>query len=165
MDPNAGKRNLVNKLSREELQAKLEGENFDRITLSFYKYVIIDNPQELRDELFQQWFSWDCLGRIYVSHEGINAQMNIPQEHWTDFEKSIRSNQFFHDVPFKIAVTDKTEGKSFLKLKVKVREQIVADGLQLGDYDVTDVGKHLDAKSWNEAIENDDPLVVDMRNH
>ena len=29
MDPNAGKRNLVNKLSREELQAKLEGENFD----------------------------------------------------------------------------------------------------------------------------------------
>ena len=51
MDPNAGKRNLVNKLSREELQAKLEGENFDRITLSFYKYVIIDNPQELRDEL------------------------------------------------------------------------------------------------------------------
>ena len=165
MDPNAGKRNLVNKLSREELQAKLEGENFDRITLSFYKYVIIDNPQELRDELFQQWFSWDCLGRIYVSHEGINAQMNIPQQHWTDFEKSIRSNQFFHDVPFKIAVTDKTEGKSFLKLKVKVREQIVADGLQLGDYDVTDVGKHLDAKSWNEAIENDDPLVVDMRNH
>ena len=165
MDPNAGKRNLVNKLSREELQAKLEGENFDRITLSFYKYVIIDNPQELRDELFQQWFSWDCLGRIYVSHQGINAQMNIPQEHWTDFEKSIRSNQFFHDVPFKIAVTDKTEGKSFLKLKVKVREQIVADGLQLGDYDVTDVGKHLDAKSWNEAIENDDPLVVDMRNH
>ncbi|MDG1005359.1 MAG: hypothetical protein P8N96_00840, partial [Schleiferiaceae bacterium] len=67
MDPNAGKRNLVNKLSREELQAKLETEAFDRITLSFYKYVIIENPQELRDDLFEQWSSWGCLGRIYVS--------------------------------------------------------------------------------------------------
>ena len=165
MDPNAGKRNLVNKLSREELQAKLETEGFDRITLSFYKYVIIENPQELRDELFEQWSSWGCLGRIYVSNEGINAQMNIPQQHWGDFEKAIRSNRFFHDVPFKIAVTDKTEGKSFLKLKVKVRKQIVADGLQPGDYDVTNVGQHLDAKSWNEAVEKEDSVVVDMRNH
>ncbi|MDO7726427.1 MAG: rhodanese-related sulfurtransferase, partial [Schleiferiaceae bacterium] len=165
MDPNAGKRNLVNKLSREELQAKLETEAFDRITLSFYKYVIIENPQELRDDLFEQWSSWGCLGRIYVSDEGINAQMNIPQQHWNAFEKAIRLNRFFHDVPFKIAVTDKTEGKSFLKLKVKVRKQIVADGLQPGDYDVTDVGKHLDAKSWNEAVEKEDSVVVDMRNH
>ncbi|HAR21633.1 MAG TPA: hypothetical protein DCR47_03620, partial [Cryomorphaceae bacterium] len=55
--------------------------------------------------------------------------------------------------------------KSFLKLVVKVREQIVADGLQPEDYDVTDVGAHLTAKDWNEAIEKHDPVVVDMRNH
>jgi len=79
MDPNAGKRTLVNKLSREELQAKLDAESFHRTTVSFYKYVIIENPQALRDELFAQWSEWDCLGRIYVSREGINAQMNVPQ--------------------------------------------------------------------------------------
>ena len=44
MDPNAGKRDLVNKLDKERLRAKLEAESFNRITLSFYKYVIIDNP-------------------------------------------------------------------------------------------------------------------------
>jgi len=67
MDPNAGKRTLANKLSREELQAKLDAETFQRTTVSFYKYVIIENPQELRDALFAQWSQWDCLGRIYVS--------------------------------------------------------------------------------------------------
>lgn len=165
MDPNAGKRDLVNKLSREELQAKLDAETFERITLSFYKYVIIEDPQKLRDELFAQWSAWDCLGRIYVSREGINAQMNVPQQHWDAFDQHIHGYEYFSDVPFKIAVTDKTEGKSFLKLKVKVREQIVADGLQPEDYDVTDVGTHLAAKDWNDAIENADPIVVDMRNH
>jgi len=165
MDPNAGKRDLVNKLSREELQAKLDAETFERTTLSFYKYVIIDEPQKLRDELFAQWSAWDCLGRIYISREGINAQMNVPEHHWDAFEKYIHGYEYFKDVPFKIAVTDKTEGKSFLKLKVKVREQIVADGLQPEDYDVTDVGTHLAAKDWNDAIEHADPIVVDMRNH
>jgi len=165
MDPNAGKRTLVNKLSREELQAKLDAETFNRTTVSFYKYVIIEHPQELRDALFAQWSHWDCLGRIYVSREGINAQMNVPEHHWDAFYAYIHGIEYFHDVPFKLAVTDKTEGKSFLKLVVKVREQIVADGLQPEDYDVTDVGAHLTAKDWNEAIEKHDPVVVDMRNH
>ena len=53
MDPNAGKRDLVNKLDKESL--KLEAETFKRITLSFYKYVIIDDPQKLRDALFEKW--------------------------------------------------------------------------------------------------------------
>lgn len=165
MDPNSGKQALVNKMSREALMAKLEAETFERKTLSFYKYVIIDDPKELRDELFAQWSQWDCLGRIYVSREGINAQMNVPAHHWDAFEKHVHGMEYFKDVPFKMAVDDPTGGKSFLKLVIKVREQIVADGLQPEDYDVTDVGQHLTAKDWNEAIENHDPIVVDMRNH
>lgn len=156
---------MVNKMSREALMAKLEAETFERKTLSFYKYVIIDDPKELRDELFAQWSQWDCLGRIYVSREGINAQMNVPAHHWDAFEKHVHGMEYFKDVPFKMAVDDPTGGKSFLKLVIKVREQIVADGLQPEDYDVTDVGQHLTAKDWNEAIENHDPIVVDMRNH
>jgi len=165
MDPNSGKGTLANKLSREELLVKLEAETFERKTLSFYKYVVIEDPKTLRDELFAQWSEWDCLGRIYVSREGINAQMNVPAHHWDAFEQYLHGMEYFKDVPFKMAVTDKTDGKSFLKLIIKVRDQIVADGLQSEDYDVTDVGAHLTAKDWNEAIENHDPVIVDMRNH
>ena len=57
MDPNAGKRDLVNKLDKESLRAKLEAETFKRITLSFYKYVIINDPHKLRDALFEKWMS------------------------------------------------------------------------------------------------------------
>ena len=165
MDPNAGKGGLVNKLDKEGLIAKLQQETFKRITLSFYKYVIIENTHELRDDLFAKWKDLNCLGRIYISREGINAQMSVPEHFWDEFQQHVHSLEYFKDVPFKIAVTDKTEGKSFLKLKVKVREQIVADGLKPEDYDVTNVGAHLNAKDWNEAIEKENPIVVDMRNH
>ena len=86
MDPNAGKRNLVNKLDKERLLAKLEQETFKRITLSFYKYVIINDPYALRDDLFAKWTALNCLGRIYISQEGINAQMNVPEQYWDEFE-------------------------------------------------------------------------------
>ena len=69
----------------------------------------------------------------------------------------------FKDMPFKIAVED--DGKSFIKLTVKLRNKIVADGLDEDSWDVTNVGKHLSAKEWNEAIESGKAIVVDIRNH
>jgi len=163
MDPNAGNKGLYNRLNREELQAKLDAENFDRKTLSFYKYVIIEDPKKMRDTLFNEWNHLGCLGRIYVSQEGINAQMNVPEPHWEEFVNTLYKHPEFSQVPFKMAVED--DGKSFLKLQIKVRNQIVADGLLPEDYDVTNVGKHLNAQEWNTAIENDQPVIVDMRNH
>ncbi len=163
MDPNAGKKNLYNKLGREQLLKKLEAEDFSRRTVSFYRYVIIDDPEALRDQLFTEWNQLNCLGRIYLAKEGINAQMNVPEHHWASFVEKLYSYPEFKDTPFKLAVED--DGKSFLKLTVKVRSKIVADGLENGTYDVTNVGKHLSAQEWNEAIESGKAIVVDIRNH
>jgi UPF0176 protein len=161
MDPNSGKKGLINKLGREELIARLEAETFKRKTVSFYKYVIIEDPEAMRDSLYRIWWALDCLGRIYVAKEGINAQMNVPEHNWDKFVDILYSFPEFKNVPFKMAVED--DGKSFLKLAVKVRKQIVADGLPEDEYDVTNVGKHLSAKEWNENL--DGSIVVDMRNH
>lgn len=163
MDPNAGKKGLFNKLGPEELRKKLEAEDFKRRTFSFYKYVIISEPHEMRDLLFSKWNEFNCLGRVYLANEGINAQMNIPEHHWTEFVEHLYSLKEFHEVPFKIAVED--EDNSFLKLTVKVRDKIVADGLDDGFFDVTNVGKHLNAMEWNRAIESGNAIVVDIRNH
>jgi len=57
------------------------------------------------------------------------------------------------------------DNKSFLKLKVKVREKIVADGLEDKSFDVTDIGTHLKAKEFNEIIAQENTILVDMRNH
>lgn len=162
MDPNSGKKQLFNKLGREDLIKRLESETFKRKTVSFYKYVIIAEPAEMRDSLYRMWDKLNCLGRIYIAREGINAQMNVPEQHWEIFEQELRKISELVDVPFKIAVED--DGKSFLKLQVKVRQQIVADGLPDDKYDVTNVGQHLSAKEWNTAVA-EGATVVDMRNH
>jgi UPF0176 protein len=163
MDPNAGKKNLFNKYSREELQKKLDAETFTRKTISFYRYVIIADTYAMRDQLYDELKALDCLDRIYIAEEGINAQMNVPEHNWDAFVEVLYAHPEFADVPFKIAVED--DGRSFLKLTIKVRHQIVADGLKPEDYDVTNVGRHLTAEEWNRAMENDDVVIVDMRNH
>ena len=162
MDPNGGKKNMFNKLGRTEAMERLQNESFDRITISFYKYVIIENPYEFRDTLYSKWSALSVFGRIYVAKEGINAQMSIPQYNWERFKENLYQIKELKDIPFKIAVED--DGKSFFKLTSKVREKIVADGLSENDYDVTNVGAHLTAKQWNKAID-DGAVVVDMRNH
>ncbi len=161
MDPNKGKISLINRLGPPQLRERLEKENFARKTVSFYRYVIIDNPQQFRDELYKCWNDLGCLGRIYVAHEGINAQMNVPEPNWEKFVETIQSYEYLKDIPFKMAVED--DGKSFLKLQIKVRKKIVADGLADNEYDVTNVGKHLNAFEWNEAM-GQGATVVDMRN-
>ncbi len=162
MDPNTGKKNMFNKLSKEQGLKLLEQEDFKRKTVSFYRYVIIDSPFDLRDELYESWRDLGVLGRIYLAHEGVNAQLSVPEPHWDEFVKAVHENPLFAEMPFKIAVED--DGNSFFKLTIKVRKQIVADGLPIDEYDVTNVGAHMDAKAWNEALEKG-ATVVDMRNH
>ena len=153
---------LHNKFGREDLEKQLAQENFERTTLSFYKYVLIKDPVALRKELFIKWDELKVTGRIYIAREGINAQLSCPKPNWDKFVKTVRSTKGFEDISFKIAVEENRT--SFLKLSIKVKNQIVADGLSQNEYDVTNVGKHLSAKEWNDSI-NNGATVVDVRNH
>ena len=154
---------LQNRVNKKELKKRIQEETIKRITVSFYRYVIIDQPQELRDHLFLQWNKLQVLGRIYIAHEGINAQLCVPEENWEIFKYNLSKEPLLAGIPFKIAVED--DGKSFYKLTIKVRPKIVADGLDDQAFDVTNVGKHLTAREFNEAMESKDTIVVDMRNH
>jgi UPF0176 protein len=154
---------LHNRVNRKELEERLMNEPFQRATLSFYRYILLENPQEFRDFLYKEWSKLSCFGRIYIAHEGINAQMSVPQHHKTEFIQLLDSIPELCNIPLKWAVED--DGKSFYKLTIKVRPKLVADGLPEGAYDVTNVGKHLTAVEFHEALNNPDTLVVDMRNH
>lgn len=154
---------LHNKYDKQTLRKKLENESFVRKTVSFYRYVIIENAEELRDELYQKLEDIKVLGRIYLAKEGINAQISVPEPNWDSFQRLLFSYTEFKNIPFKIAVDD--NGKSFLKLKIKARLKLVADGLEDNAFDVTNVGMHLSAKEFNNAMESPDTIVVDMRNH
>lgn len=150
-------------LSRKERRALVSEDKRPRRTVSFYRYVNLTEPQVFRDKLFEKWSELGCLGRIYVAGEGINAQMNVPIEHWEEFDSWVQSQPELSGVPYKFAVEEK-DISSFYKLTIKVRKKIVADGLADGNFDVTNTGEYLTAAEMNEYIEDPDAVIVDMRN-
>ena len=145
------------------LTKRLQAEAFNRITLSFYRYVKIENPSAFRDELYAALDSLGVLGRIYVAPEGINAQISVPENMFEEFKNYLSNHEKFNGVPLKIAVEDNRF--SFIKLKIKARKKILADGLDDSNFDVTKTGRHLSAREFNSAMENPETVVVDMRNN
>ena len=154
---------LRNRIDKNILKQRLKEETIARKTISFYKYVSIQNPQHLRDELFKKWAELNCFGRIYLAHEGINAQMSVPESEWINFVEFVYSLPYFKNVAFKHAVDG--NGKSFYKLIVKVRDKIVSDGITDQTFDPSNTGNYLNATEFNNAIEDENTIVVDMRNH
>lgn len=154
---------LYNKLSAKERATLLEEAGQDRLTLSFYQYAKIGNPELFRNHLFIAWDELEVLGRIYVANEGINAQLSVPAQKFNAFKEFLDGIYFLENCRLNIAVEQ--DLKSFLKLKVKVRHKIVADGLNDKTFDVTNKGIHVDASKFNDLIEDPDTVLVDMRNH
>ncbi len=154
---------LYNKLSAKERAELIDKAGKNRLTLSFYQYAKIGNPQILRDHLFITWDALDVLGRIYIAHEGINGQLSLPADRFNEFKAHLDTISFLKDIRLNIAVEQ--DNKSFLKLKVKVRNKIVADGLNDDTFDVTNKGVHVDAEQFNNLIEDEKTVLVDMRNH
>ena len=154
---------LYNKHSAKERARIIDENSQERITLSFYKYFKLGNPSLFRDYLFVVWSKLDVLGRIYVANEGINAQISVPTENYNKFNKSIKDISPLNGIRLNIAVQQ--YNKSFLKLTVKVRKKIVADGLDDKSFDVTKIGDHLNAKEFNKMLNDKNTVCIDMRNH
>ena len=154
---------LYNTLSASERTELIDQSGKQRLTLSFYAYSKIQNPQLFRNELFLAWNPLEVLGRIYVASEGINAQLSLPADHFYAFKDTLETYPFMQNIRLNVAVEH--DDHSFLKLTIKVRNKIVADGLNDSSLDVTDIGIHLKAKEFNDLLDNPNTIVVDMRNH
>lgn len=150
-------------MSAEERAELIDLAGKQRLTLSFYAYAKIEDPKKFRDDLFMAWHPLDALGRIYVAHEGINAQMSVPAENFESFRETLEVYDFMQGIRLNVAVEH--DDHSFLKLTIKVRHKIVADGLNDATFDVTNKGIHLNAKSFNEILDDPNTIVVDFRNH
>ena len=154
---------LYNKLSAAERAQMIDDAGDKRLTISFYQYHQIEDPTLFRNNLFIDWNELGVLGRTYVSFEGINAQISVSAKKFTEFKTHLDNIDFLNNVRLNIAIEQ--NNKSFLKLKVKVRNKIVADGLNDDTFDVTNIGTHLKASEFNEIISQEDTVLVDMRNH
>lgn len=156
-------KHLHNRVNRRLLKQRIQESAEKRITLSYYKYVQLPDPQQFRDELYRMYADLGVLGRIYVAAEGVNAQLSVPEAQFEAFKIAMDTYEFFRNMRLNIAVED--DGKSFFALIIKVRDKIVADGIEDPDFDSSQTGIHLKAEDWNRMCEEPDTILVDMRNH
>jgi UPF0176 protein len=154
---------LHNRVSQEELKKLLYQETTPRTTISFYQYFTIDNPQAFRDELYIHLNALKVFGRIYIAAEGINAQVSVPSDNVEAFRDYLYSIAPLNGLRLNIAVDD--DGKSFWVLKIKVRQKIVADGITDPAFSMENKGRYVNAMQMNDLLQDDDTVVIDMRNH
>src|SRR5688500_3891608 len=125
---------LHNRVSQKELKQRLFEETEPRTTISFYHYFRIEEPKAFRDFLYRNLDPLKVFGRIYVAHEGINAQLSVPVSNYNEMKQFLYSIPELNGIRLNIAVDD--DGKSFWVLKVKVREKIVSDGIEDPNFDM-----------------------------
>ena len=130
----------------------------------FYKYVHIDNPVALMRSQKIIQAKLGLKGRTIVSTEGINATMEGTTENIEAYLQDLFSDPRFEGTHIKRAIGD---GQSFPKTSVKVRNELVALGLDKScDIDPNVLtGVHLKPEELHQWIKDGKEFfIVDMRN-
>ncbi len=171
---------LHNRVSQAELKKLLYAETEHRTTISFYQYFPVEDPKELRDEMYKALNELKVFGRIYIATEGINAQISVPDSHVGSFRNYLDTIQPLNGIRLNFAVDDDARpanitdtednnlvgrGKSFWVLKIKVREKIVADGITDPGFSMQNKGRYVNAVQMNDLLQDENTMVIDMRNH
>ncbi|HTB51185.1 MAG TPA: rhodanese-related sulfurtransferase [Ferruginibacter sp.] len=154
---------LYNRISQAELKQLLYAETEHRTTISFYQYFPVTDGKQFRDELYLHLDALKVFGRIYIASEGINAQISVPDSNFEALKNYLYSIGPFNGIRLNVAIDD--DGKSFWVLKIKVRDKIVADGIIDPNFSMEKKGKYVNATKMNELLQDDNTIVIDMRNH
>jgi UPF0176 protein len=154
---------LHNRISRKELKERILQDPTPRTTISFYCYFKIEEPKVFRDQLYKDFTALGVLGRIYLAHEGINAQISVPTANMESFRNYLYAIEPLNGLRLNVAVDD--DGKSFYVLDIKVRNKIVADGIDDPTFDMANKGRYVNAEQFNALTNDPNTVVIDMRNH
>ena len=130
--------------------------------LLFYKYVTIDNPEELKASYLSLCERFNLKGRTIVAHEGINSSVEGALEDTEAFLEEFLKDDRFAGIQVK---RSKGKGDSFPRLSVKVRSEIVGTRFPKEIDPRKATGKYLKAEELHDWYEKEkDFVVVDMRN-
>jgi UPF0176 protein len=135
--------------------------NQDYRVLLYYKYVTIENPEEVTEEHLQICKEIGLKGRIIIAAEGINGTVSGTIEQTDAYMKYMKEHPLFSDMIYKI---DEASEHAFKKMRVRLRPELVTLRLE-DDVDPNVLtGKHLKPKEFFEAMQKDDTVVIDARN-
>ncbi|KAI8094277.1 hypothetical protein BDF21DRAFT_458695 [Thamnidium elegans] len=153
-------------------------ENYDSSTyktLAFYKFHTFTKAEleEFRIQLLTDLGEMGIVGRIYISTEGVNAQIACPEEclpRLQEYHAKVLK-PMFNDNLMDLNIGTEHGLRSFRALHVRIRKQLIVDGLDSSTYDLTDEPSHLSPAEWHNRLTTYEeetgkkPVVIDMRNH
>ena len=128
--------------------------------LLFYKYVDVDNPEEIVNEHKQWCLANDIKGRVFFAMEGVNGTVSGTIENIKKYKKHLTEFQEFNNIWFK---EDEVEEHTFKKMHVRLKNEIVNSSLN--NLSLKNGGKRLLPEQLKQLYDNnEDFVIVDARN-
>lgn len=128
----------------------------------FYKYVELEDPESVYEWQMELAETLELTGRMIIAEEGLNATFEGAEEDIEKYISEMKKDERFSDIDFK---KSPGTGKSFPKLSIKIRDEIVASRLDDGIDPTEDTGTYIQPDELHEWFEEEkDFKVIDMRN-
>lgn len=128
--------------------------------ITFYKFVLLDNFEAIRQPLLELCQSQRIKGTILLALEGINATVAGTDAALEILLTYLKQDSRLADLTHKTSHADE---QPFARMKVKLKKEIVTLG-QPGVSPTKQVGTYVEPKDWNQVISAPDVVVVDTRN-
>lgn len=129
--------------------------------LLYYHYTFIEDPQSFKDEHLIWCKSLNLLGRIYVTHEGINGTVSGTIQETEAYMQGLKDNPKFKGIIFKI---DEVKNHVFKKMKIKIKNELVNFSLEDDVNPLEITGEYLEPAQFYERLSDPDTVVIDARN-
>jgi UPF0176 protein len=132
--------------------------------LLYYKYVNLDDPQEVVKSQKELCDSLDLKGRILIGDEGINGTLAGEETEVNEYIKQTTARPEFNDIEWKVSYSDV---QVFPRMKVTYRTEIVTLGVKKTGTDVSIDNKahYIEPEELFDLYEKDeDFLILDARN-
>jgi UPF0176 protein len=127
--------------------------------LLFYKFINIENPEELREKQLELCKKLGLKGRILISEEGINGTIGGSKETCDLYIQETIKYPGFEDIEWKIS---DSVIEPFPRLRVVVRDEIVT--FKKG-VDISKAAPYIDGNELDNLYSSDDNFVIiDGRN-
>lgn len=129
----------------------------------YYRYVPIADPEAVREAQEALCTRLNLLGRILIAPEGINGTVSGLRADTGAYMQAMKADPVFPGIEFKI---DEHEGHTFLKLHVRVKDEIV--NLSAGPLQIPSTAdNYVEPEEWREIVNNkpDDVVILDARSN
>ncbi|MGB2264036.1 MAG: rhodanese-related sulfurtransferase, partial [Glaciecola sp.] len=130
------------------------------IVCALYKFVTLENYQEMRQPLLDVMLNNHIKGTLLLAQEGINGTISGPREGIDNLLAYLNEDSRLNPVSTKESLHDEPP---FYRTKVKLKKEIVTMGVE-GIDPLKTVGTYVKPSDWNALIADPDVTVIDTRN-